>query len=57
MKQISALKVFVTFECLSCKETSNYCGVCEAIETGAPLCPNCEEIMEIVECELDILED
>jgi hypothetical protein len=55
MKRISALKVTINFECLSCKKTKQY-GISESIENGAPYCKECQETMEVVDCELDTME-
>jgi len=56
MKQVSPTKVSVNFECLDCKKTSQ-CSISELAETGAPYCIMCEEIMDLVDCEIDTTED
>jgi DNA-directed RNA polymerase subunit RPC12/RpoP len=52
MKQISASKVYVNFECLSCKR-EDQCTIEEAVENSYPICPNCSHEMDIVDCEID----
>ena len=52
MKTVSLIKVDVKFECPSCGKDQS-CNVVEAVENGPPVCPDCEEVMDIIECEVD----
>jgi transcription elongation factor Elf1 len=51
MMQVSVSKVNVNFECINCNKTEQ-CSISEAVENGAPICSDCDDIMEIVDCEI-----
>ena len=52
MQQVSTTKINVNFECETCGNTVN-CLIPEAIENGAPMCPNCDEEMILVDAEVN----
>ena len=52
MQQVSTTKITVNFECGECGHTEN-CLIPEAIENGAPMCPDCDIEMELVDAEVN----
>jgi transcription elongation factor Elf1 len=54
MSRISAVKVDVNFQCPKC-DIEKSCNISEAIYNGAPMCQDCEEEMELIDCEIDTL--
>ena len=52
MKQISPSKVYINFDCPDCNEKART-DIAEAVYNGAPVCPTCEEEMDMVDCEID----
>ena len=51
MQQVSTTKIDVNFECANCQRTTQ-CGISEAIENGAPMCTECEIVMDLVDAEV-----
>lgn len=52
--KISLQKIDMNFECDQCRRKVS-CGVVEAIQNGAPMCQDCDEEMDIVDCEIDLM--
>ena len=52
MQQVSITKISVNFECENCGNTVKSL-IADAIETGAPMCPNCDEEMLLVDGEIN----
>lgn len=49
-KILEESNVFVHFECGRCQKNRDICTVDEAVYNGAPMCVDCQEEMEILEC-------
>jgi len=53
--KMSLEKVDINFQCESCDNTAT-CNVTEAAFNGVPMCIDCDEEMEIIDCEIDCLD-
>ena len=54
--QIEIDKITIDFECLKCETTEKDVPITEVIETGSPVCVDCNEEMEYVCAHMEEME-
>lgn len=56
-KILNENETYIHFECPKCQKNRDICTIPEAIYNGAPMCVDCQEEMDILECYVEGIDE